>query len=63
MKEKSSIEWLLNQVRFYIPDKEKFEKLKSSAKQMHKEEIMTAYMADLFPCSDEDAEQFYKTWY
>jgi len=63
MKEKSSIEWLLNQVRFYITDKEKFEKLKSSAKQMHKEEIMTAYRADLFPCSDEDAEQFYKTWY
>ena len=29
------------------------------AKAMEKEQIMDAYKADLHPCSDEDAEQYY----
>lgn len=29
------------------------------AKEMEKEQIMDAYKADLYPCSDEDAEDYY----
>ena len=28
-------------------------------KEMHKEQIMDAYKADRYPCSDEDAEEYY----
>jgi hypothetical protein len=31
------------------------------AKEMEKEQIIMAYKADLHPCSDEDAEQYYNT--
>jgi hypothetical protein len=30
---------------------------------MEKEQIMDAYKADLHPCSDEDAEQYYNETY
>ena len=33
------------------------------AKQMEKEQIIDAYKADLHPCSDEDAEQYYNETY
>lgn len=33
--------------------------LLEQAKAMEKEQIMDAYKADLYPCSDEDAEQYY----
>ena len=33
------------------------------AKAMEKEQIEDAYKADLYPCSDEDAEQYYKETY
>jgi RNA binding exosome subunit len=33
------------------------------AKQMEKEQIVDAYKADLHPCSDEDAEQYYNETY
>jgi hypothetical protein len=29
------------------------------AKEMEKEQIKDAYKADLYPCSDEDAEDYY----
>ena len=31
-----------------------------NAKEIEKEQIINAYKADLHPCSDEDAEQYYK---
>ena len=31
----------------------------NQAKEMEKEQIENAYKADLHPCSDEDAEQYY----
>ena len=31
--------------------------------EMEKEQIIDAYRADLFPCSDEDAEQYYNETY
>ncbi len=33
------------------------------AKAMEKEQITMAYAADRFPCSDEDAEQYYNETY
>jgi hypothetical protein len=29
------------------------------ARRMHKEQIVDGYKADRYPCSDEDAEQYY----
>jgi len=29
------------------------------AKEMEKEQIVDAYLSDRFPCSDEEAEQYY----
>jgi hypothetical protein len=29
------------------------------AKEMEKQQIIDAYKAELYPCSDEDAEQYY----
>jgi hypothetical protein len=34
-------------------------KLFDQAKEMEKKDIIMAYKADLHPCSDEDAEQYY----
>jgi hypothetical protein len=33
----------------------------AEAKEMEKEHIKDAYKADLHPCSDEDAEEYYNT--
>jgi flagellar biosynthesis regulator FlbT len=35
----------------------------TKAKQMEREQIEEAYKADLHPCSDEDAEQYYNETY
>ena len=32
-------------------------------KEMHKEQIVSAYKADRYPCSDEDAEEYYNKTY
>ena len=37
----------------------KFDELFEQAKAMEKEQIKDAYKADLYPCSDEDAEDYY----
>lgn len=33
------------------------------AKQMEREQIVNAYSSDRFPCSDDDAEQYYNETY
>jgi hypothetical protein len=38
---------------------EDYLKLIEQAKEMEKEQIKDAYKADLHPCSDDDAEQYY----
>jgi hypothetical protein len=35
----------------------------NKAKQIEREQIIMAYKADLHPCSDEDAEQYYNETY
>ena len=49
----------LQAITFYIDHQEEI----AEAKAMHKEEIIDAYNADLYPCSDEDSEQYYNDTY
>ena len=63
-KQQTAIEWLVEQVNsdclnstFIHPD------LIARAKKMEKEQIIDAYSADRFPCSEEDAEQYYTEIY
>ena len=50
-------------IEFLIKQKEKWGLLINDdlriAKAMHKEEIETAYSSDKYPCSNDDAEQYY----
>jgi hypothetical protein len=55
---KTAVEWLIDElykqgISLYTPE------LIEQAKEMEKKDIIMAYKADLHPCSDEDAEQYY----
>jgi hypothetical protein len=56
MKKQTAVEWLYSEWSrngtIFIEDLEQ-------AKEMEREQIEEAYKADLHPCSDEDAEQYY----
>ena len=60
MKKQTAVEWLYSEWSrngtIFIEDLEQ-------AKEMEKEQIIMAYKADLHPCSDEDAEQYYNRTY
>jgi hypothetical protein len=70
MKKETAVEWLFEQlcsskfswVNYH--DKIYFDKTTSDilnqAKEMEKEQIKDAYKSDLYPCSDEDAEEYYQ---
>ena len=45
--------------RFHLSYLVLFDELIKQAKEMEKEQIQDAYKADLYPCSDEDAEDYY----
>jgi hypothetical protein len=56
-KQQTAVEWLLEQcpriqtiAAILVIEK---------AEQMEKQQIIDAYLSDRFPCSDEDAEQYY----
>jgi 3-mercaptopyruvate sulfurtransferase SseA len=53
---KTAVEWLVEQI---IKEKGLVDLDIQAAKEMEKEHIKDAYKADLHPCSDEDAEQYY----
>lgn len=62
---KTAVEWLEDELKANLKkvilegDSELMESLFEQAKEMEKEQIMDAYKADLYPCSDEDAEDYY----
>lgn len=60
---KTAVEFLESEIQkaVYIAksNQVKFDELIKQAKLMEKEQIIIAYKADLYPCSDEDAEQYY----
>ncbi len=54
----TAVEWLVEEIHKnvgWIPVH-----IQEQAKEMEKEQIMDAYKADLYPCSGEDAEDYYK---
>ena len=54
---KTAVEWLIELLakeKIAIPDY-----IINKAKEMEKQQLNDAYKADLYPCSDEDAEQYY----
>jgi len=67
-KKKTAVEWLEETIKngykasqgIILSD---FFNAINQAKQMEREQIEEAYKADLHPCSDEDAEQYYNETY
>jgi hypothetical protein len=55
---KTAVEWLVEQL-FWSEQMERIERVVQQAKEIEKEQIEMAYKADLHPCSDEDAEEYY----
>ena len=68
MKKQTAVEWLEETIKngykasqgIILSD---FFNAINQAKQMEREQIEEAYKADLHPCSDEDAEQYYNETY
>jgi hypothetical protein len=54
---KTAVEWLIEQ--WPILESQLPQQLIKQAKEIEKEQIEMAYKADLHPCSDEDAEEYY----
>ena len=65
MEKQTAVEWLISKLIEHGDLKENWrsEQFFNKAKQMGKEQIIDAYKADLHPCSDEDAEQYYNETY
>jgi hypothetical protein len=67
MRQETAVEWLADQIQeqlnVFLPGAVLDEMMLIKAKQMEKEQIIMAYKADLHPCSDEDAEQYYNETY
>ena len=60
-KQQTAVEWLVEQLINSIKMHQKeINELLQQAKEMEKHQIIDAYLSDRFPCSDEDAEQYYK---
>jgi hypothetical protein len=58
---KTAVEWLEEMLTISLGEHHMslFINEFNKAKKMEKEQIIMAYKADLNPCSDEDAEQYY----
>jgi hypothetical protein len=62
-KKQTGVEFLIQELTKQNMYMHLFEKEIAQAKEMEKEQIIMAYKADLHPCSDEDAEQYYNETY
>jgi hypothetical protein len=57
---KTAVEYLVSKLfDSEVPLDEHIYNAIEEAKEMEKEQIQDAYKADLHPCSDEDAEEYY----
>lgn len=69
MSNQTAVEWLVEQLlanallRLTKDEHSVYKELKDQAKAMEREQIVTAYGSDRYPCSDEDAEQYYNEKY
>ena len=63
MSKQTAVEWLWEQIPFeWSSSRASFEALEQ-AKAMEKEQIVEAYASDRYPCSEDDAEQYYNETY
>lgn len=64
-KKMTAVEWLEEPLLHILTHQQQMQVigLFQQAKAMEKEQIMDAYRADMYPCSDEDAEQYYTSTY
>jgi hypothetical protein len=63
-KKQTAVEWLIDwmgKTQYFIGND--FLQAVNEAKAMEKEQIKDAYQSDRFPCSEEDAEQYYNETY
>jgi hypothetical protein len=67
MKKETAVEWLFEQLKLSSKKIDEinnehlfFYRMFVQAKAMEKEQIKDAYKSDLYPCSDEDAEEYYQ---
>lgn len=54
----TAVEWLIEQLQ--APCRGIPSHIIEQAKEMEKQQIIAAYMADTFPASESDGEQYYK---
>jgi len=64
----TAVDWLvkkLNQKIDFVPMHkwDEIADIVTQSKAMEKEQIIDAYKSDRYPCSDEDAEQYYNETY
>lgn len=67
-KKQTAVEWLFAHLVPYLDwsnseDRYRFRKLEQEAISMEKEQIVEAYASDRYPCSEDDAEQYYNETY
>ncbi len=57
--EKTAVEWLIEQLKTRHNINIEILSITDKAKGMEREQIIKSYLWDRFPCSDEEAEQYY----
>jgi hypothetical protein len=55
----TAVEWLFDKMLTEKHTISEWNDIREEAKEMEKQQIIDAYLSDRFPCSDEDAEQYY----
>ena len=69
MSKQTAVEWLVEQLlanaflRLTKDEHSVYKELKEQAKAMEREQIVTAYGSDRYPCSDLDAVEYYNETY
>lgn len=58
----TAVEWLKEKLpSLFLDDSGHYKELFQQALIMEKEQIIIAYKSDRYPCSDQDAEDYYNT--
>ena len=66
MKQQTAVEWFLHQLYNKMElngDRKVFDEIIVEAFTSEREQIINAYQADRYPCSEEDAQQYYNETY
>jgi hypothetical protein len=63
MAQQTAVEWLAVKLFNEEPYPRVWNKYIEQAKEMEKQQIIDAYKSDRYPCSDEDAEEYYNETY